>query len=400
MIERLAPFFEHVALAPPGWPVAALPAAGRLGHGWGRGPAGATRRALGEMVELASLCAWGDEHPRPRPPAEGAVWDVPALLGFAPWQLAARAGWNEVLGGLDHLPDWGGDRAGGHLPDGGPDRLPDRWRGAGGWIAAERLLPGAAPPEGARVWVPAGLALLGHGRLPADSNGGAAGPTPAAARLAAVLELVERDATARWWYGGAPARREAPAPGSWAAELAGWLARRGRVLHLLDITSDLGVPVRAALIADRDGRRVSAGFAAAMAPAGARRRALGEALQMELRVAAGTADPRWLAEADLSCHPAPAAPPADPAHPADPGAAGRAAPAALAALAAILARAGCRVALVDRSRAEFGVPVVRALSPDLCHWKPRLGRARLGRASRLRALFAPGGGRCRPLLRG
>ena len=107
-----------------------------------------------------------------------------------------------------------------------------------------------------------------------------------------------------------------------------------------------------------------------------------------------------LVEADLSYHPAPAAPPADPAHPADPGAAGRAAPAALAALAAILARAGCRVALVDRSRAEFGVPVVRALSPDLCHWKPRLGRARLGRASRLRALFAPGGGRCRPLLRG
>lgn len=43
--------------------------------------------------------------------------------------------------------------------------------------------------------------------LPPVSEGAAAGPTTAHARLFGALELVERDAVARWWRGGQPARR-------------------------------------------------------------------------------------------------------------------------------------------------------------------------------------------------
>jgi ribosomal protein S12 methylthiotransferase accessory factor len=31
----------------------------------------------------------------------------------------------------------------------------------------------------------------------------------------------------------------------------------------------------------------------------------------------------------------------------------------------------------DMTRSELGIPTVRALSPDLCHFKPRFARARL-----------------------
>ncbi len=36
-----------------------------------------------------------------------------------------------------------------------------------------------------------------------------------------------------------------------------------------------------------------------------------------------------------------------------------------------------RLAFVDHTRADVGLPVWRAVSRDLCHWKPRFGRKRL-----------------------
>ncbi|MFK7875886.1 MAG: YcaO-like family protein [Paracoccaceae bacterium] len=43
--------------------------------------------------------------------------------------------------------------------------------------------------------------------IPPISEGAAAGPTPEFAKLAGMLELIERDSVARWWHGGQPARR-------------------------------------------------------------------------------------------------------------------------------------------------------------------------------------------------
>lgn len=42
-----------------------------------------------------------------------------------------------------------------------------------------------------------------------------------------------------------------------------------------------------------------------------------------------------------------------------------------------LNRAGCRIAFVDLTRPAFGVPVIRAVVPALCHYKPRFGHCRL-----------------------
>lgn len=47
----------------------------------------------------------------------------------------------------------------------------------------------------------------GGDTIPPISEGAAAGPTTEFAKLAGMLELIERDSVARWWRGGQPARR-------------------------------------------------------------------------------------------------------------------------------------------------------------------------------------------------
>jgi len=94
------------------------------------------------------------------------------------------------------------------------------------WVRAARL------PDGAPCLLPAPLVLRGFAAAggPPLSLGCAAGPTLAAARRAAVLELFERDAAARWRAGGAAAPVGARAAQAVFAALGGdagrvWLAR-------------------------------------------------------------------------------------------------------------------------------------------------------------------------------
>jgi len=78
----------------------------------------------------------------------------------------------------------------------------------------------------------------------ADSNGCAAGNTVAEAIVQGFLELVERDAYAIWWYN----RLQRPEvdlgqfDDPYIHELKSQLAETGRRLWVLDITSDLGIP--------------------------------------------------------------------------------------------------------------------------------------------------------------
>lgn len=78
----------------------------------------------------------------------------------------------------------------------------------------------------------------------ADSNGCAAGNTREEAIVQGFLELVERDAYAIWWYN----RLQRPAvdldqfDDSYVRELRSRLIDNGRQLWVLDITSDLGIP--------------------------------------------------------------------------------------------------------------------------------------------------------------
>jgi oxazoline/thiazoline synthase len=78
----------------------------------------------------------------------------------------------------------------------------------------------------------------------ADSNGCAAGNTVEEAIVQGFLELVERDAYAIWWYN----RLQRPQvdlgkfDDSYVRDLQNQLAETGRRLWVLDVTSDLGIP--------------------------------------------------------------------------------------------------------------------------------------------------------------
>jgi len=84
----------------------------------------------------------------------------------------------------------------------------------------------------------------GPGEFLADSNGCAAGNTPEEAVVQGFLELVERDAYAIWWYNRMQ-RAEIDLDkldDSYVRDLKSQLAETGRRLWVLDVTSDLGIP--------------------------------------------------------------------------------------------------------------------------------------------------------------
>ena len=84
----------------------------------------------------------------------------------------------------------------------------------------------------------------------ADSNGCAAGNTVEEAIVQGFLELVERDAYAIWWYNQSQ-RNEVDFSqfnDSYVQDLKSQLADTGRKLWVLDITSDLGVPTYVAIL--------------------------------------------------------------------------------------------------------------------------------------------------------
>ena len=96
----------------------------------------------------------------------------------------------------------------------------------------------------------------GPADLIADSNGCAAGNTTEEAILQGFYELVERDAFAIWWYN----RLRVPAvdlksfDDEYLASAADYYARCDRELWVLDVTADIGIPAFVALSRRRDGK--------------------------------------------------------------------------------------------------------------------------------------------------
>ena len=86
------------------------------------------------------------------------------------------------------------------------------------------------------------------------SNGVAAGPDPAMARLGGLLELIERDAYLITWMHRLPAARVdlAPLDGLAAHVVSHYAARRIEV-HAFDVSVDIAVPVMMAVAVDRSG---------------------------------------------------------------------------------------------------------------------------------------------------
>lgn len=233
------------------------------------------------------------------------------------------------------------------------------------------------------------------------STGVAAGRTFEGAAVNALLELIERDAAALWWIGGRcgrPLALDDPAAHAAAGLLATLRAGTAhRSTWLLDITTDLGIPSIAALSVNDRGFGLCCGLAARLTRTEAARAAIFEMCQLELGLmlaqakqhagrtdTLAPADHGHLARADRidadACallHPA-GAPRRDDAATvlADP----------LAHLAGALDRAQISVALLDLTRPDFTIPVVRAVAPQL---QPMPG-ARV--TSRLARIMAATGG--------
>ncbi|HKN95655.1 MAG TPA: YcaO-like family protein, partial [Pseudonocardiaceae bacterium] len=227
----------------------------------------------------------------------------------------------------------------------------------------------------------------------ADSNGNAAGASLEDAVLQGLFELVERDAVALWWYNRSrvPGVDLAAFADPWIAQLCDVYAGLGREVWVLDVTSDLGVPAMVAVT-----RRVGAptedvmfGFGADLDPSIALRRALTELNQlMPALVESGpngryactdTDAVHWWRTATVANQPYLAPDPDVPARtPADYGyTPSRDITADITAVERRLAAQGMEVLVLDQTRPDVGLPVVKVVVPGLRHFWARLGPGRL-----------------------
>lgn len=252
------------------------------------------------------------------------------------------------------------------------------------WVSGKPLDIGSAPRSGDHdVLLPADWCLRRPpgqqhlGPRTALSVGVAAGPTFDWAASRALLELIERDAASLWWMGG---RRGKAVPADHPAmaeiqRLVGTLRQyaQDRRSWVLDITTDIGIPVVAALSCNVDGQQLAYGLAARLSLEDAARAAILELCQTELAIL--LAQIKQVESGNLS--------PTDRAH-LERGAAIKADQCALLhpieqnlthsekvvgpelpAIASAMGRCGIETALVDMTRPQFGIPVVRAVAPAL-----------------------------------
>ncbi|WP_328763695.1 MULTISPECIES: TOMM precursor leader peptide-binding protein [unclassified Streptomyces] len=143
--------------------------------------------------------------------------------------------------------------------------------------------------EGVQRLLPTSMLYFGRGAAShdepwADSNGNAAGSSPEDALVQGFLELVERDAVALWWYNRTrqPGVDLSSFEDEWIERFRHGLRRMNREVWALDLTSDLGVPVFAALSrrTDKPAEDVVFGFGAHFDPRVALGRAMSELGQL------------------------------------------------------------------------------------------------------------------------
>ncbi len=218
----------------------------------------------------------------------------------------------------------------------------------------------------------------------ADSNGCAAGETMEQAVEHALLELIERDAIALWWTARLPRPGLTLPEGAEVEEIVSEFTARQRRVWLLDLTTDIGVPVAVAIAASEAGpARFSLGFGAAFAERRAILRAFYELRQNEAihAEAPHSADPHsmhnshlhWLKDARLADNPHFVARDASRVSSA-------AAHTNLESLLLDFAGRGWNVCALDLSRPETETPAVRVIAPDLAIPYHRFGCQRIQQA--------------------
>ena len=348
----------------------------------GKGMTDAQARASGlcEAIERYSAVFQGDE-PRIRSSygALGgeAVHPATCLL-VSPTQYATRAAWNARSSPANRIPD---------------EFLDDA---VGEWTPVWSLT------RGVRRYVPTPLCYLGYPTPAgepraclATSSGNAAGNTVEEACLQAVLELIERDAVALWWY--SRARRPGVALDSFdnpriAALRRAYDAGHGREMWVLDLTSDFEIPVFAAMARrpDAESEAIVMGFGAHLDPHIALSRALSEMNQglagslARLRSgAAPSPDDRdaahWERTATLAnqSYLAPDAAVAPRRREDYRDASGDDLRDDVTTCQAALERRGLEMLVLDLTRPDVGMPVVKVIVPGLRPYAPRFAAGRL-----------------------
>ncbi|MGA4867100.1 TOMM precursor leader peptide-binding protein [Streptomyces lavendulocolor] len=285
------------------------------------------------------------------------------------------------------------------------------------WNAGRSPMNAVPPPfdEGAeREWTPVwSLTSQRHRLLPtsmlyfgpgpdgverapwADSNGNAAGSSLEDALIQGFLELVERDAVALWWYN----RLHRPAVDldlfdePWLARARTAYERAGRSLWVLDLTADFGIPVMAAVSrrANAPEERISFGFGAHFDPRLALRRAVTEMCQLLPPADNASEEPlrrrpgvpaelrAWWCEATVSNQPYLLPDPGEAAR----GPAGYAyVPRAdlredVEAAKSVIRAHDMELLVLDQTRPDVGLPVVKVIVPGLRHFWARFAPGRL-----------------------
>ncbi len=352
--------------------------------GKGRTDAQARASAVCESIERYSGVYQGDEHRLRASMAElgeDAV-DPRSILGFSARQYADRARWN--IGG--ELLCW--------VPEPFEPESPVDW--TRGWsltsgrprYVATALCYYDYPFEGSPVFAQA------------DSNGSAAGSTRAEAVLQGFLELVERDAVALWWYN----RLRVPGVdlGSFGdpylVHVAEHWRSRGRELWALDLTSDFAVPSfavmsRAVPVVSRTpgwsaaaAESIVMGFGTHFDARVALLRAATEHNQfmpflagVDLNGPSGGVIMDWLRHATVASEPYLRPAEGEPLRTIDaftPHAA-RDLRADVARCVDLARQKGLETLVVDQSRPDTGLAVVKVFVPGMRHFWARLGPGRL-----------------------
>ncbi|MER6775347.1 MULTISPECIES: TOMM precursor leader peptide-binding protein [unclassified Streptomyces] len=254
--------------------------------------------------------------------------------------------------------------------------------------------------EGRRRLLPTSMLYFGRGTDPAadepwaDSNGNAAGSSPEDALVQGFLELVERDAVALWWYNRTrqPGVDLGAFEDEWVERIRHGMRRVNREVWALDLTSDLGIPVFAALSrrTDKPAEDVIFGFGAHFDPRVALCRALSELGQLLPAVGDVRRDGRgyritdpeplsWWQRATVANQPYLAADPRaqtrTPGH--WPSARGTDLLDDVRVITELVRGKGMDLLVLDQSRPDLGLPVTKVVVPGLRHFWARYGPGRL-----------------------
>ena len=228
-----------------------------------------------------------------------------------------------------------------------------------------------------------------HRFCQADSNGNAAGNTLEEAILQGFMELVERDSVGIWWYN----RLQKPAVDldsfeePYFLELQAFYRENDRDLWVLDLTADLGIPAFAG-VSRRKGNgseRIIAGYGAHLEPTIAILRAVTEVNQIGLELDKLESDQfegewrDWMLNATLDNQPYLAPDPtvspkaygdypqrwSDDIHH------------DVLTCVEIAKQAGLETLVLDQTRPDIGLNVVKVIVPGLRHFWSRFGPGRL-----------------------